>query len=147
MRHQNPPFIPFEQNIMPPTFYTKKCTQKIPLSERLALFYSKTGFGDYHYLYWFDNYNLQHIINSKWYFENKVQRNNSTLPNIGSNFLHWYFEEKCWFVLTTTLVCHVFEKNPKCFDFWPHTITLFKVIPVSKLRQISRQYFMISQQQ
>lgn len=82
MRHQNPPFIPFEQNIMPPTFYTKKCTQKIPLSERLALFYSKTGFGDYHYLYWFDNYNLQHIINSKWYFENKVQRNNSTLPNI-----------------------------------------------------------------
>lgn len=145
MRHQNPPFIPFEQNIMPPTFYTKKCTQKIPLSERLALFYSKTGFGDYHYLYWFDNYNLQHIINSKWYFENKVQRNNSTLPNIvifytdilkrnvGLSLL-------LWFVM-------FLKKNPKCFDFWPHTITLFKVIPASKLRQISRQYFMISQQQ
>ena len=145
MRHQNPPFIPFEQNIMPPTFYTKKCTQKIPLSERLALFYSKTGFGDYHYLYWFDNYSLQHIINSKWYFENKVQRNNSTLPNIvifytdilkrnvGLSLL-------LWFVM-------FLKKNPKCFDFWPHTITLFKVIPASKLRQISRQYFMISQQQ
>ena len=145
MRHQNPPFIPFEQNIMPPTFYTKKCTQKIPLSERLALFYSKTGFGDYHYLYWFDNYNLQHIINSKWYFENKVQRNNSTLPNIVIFYTDILKRNVglsliLWFVM-------FLKKNPKCFDFWPHTITLFKVIPASKLRQISRQYFMISQQQ
>lgn len=146
MRHQNPPFIPFEQNIMPPTFYTKKCTQKIPLSERLALFYSKTGFGDYHYLYWFDNYNLQHIINSKWYFENKVQRNNSTLPNIVI-FYTDILKRNVGLSLLLLWFVMFLKKNPKCFDFWPHTITLFKVIPASKLRQISRQYFMISQQQ